>query len=355
MKSTSDILIVKPSSLGDIFHTFPAVALLRKHHPNAQIDWLVNPEFADAIDFCPSKIRRKIIFPRRELARFSKFCGAFLRLTRQLRAERYQMVIDFQGLFRSAFFGWLCKTKHQIGFANPKEFSAKLFYHRIFIPESSADHAIERNLSLAKQLLKNNDTPAMPELTLMPVPRFTEAVNQHFSNLKINADDLLIAVTPGARWESKCWPPEFFANVIAKTAQVAKEAKFLILGSNAERLAAQQVMEQVPGVKIVSLAGETSIGELIEIIRRCQVLISNDSGPIHIAAAAQVPVFAFFGPTDPDLTGPYGADNQVFQAEVECLKCFERKCPGKGSICQSLNAEEVSDSLINHLKNKDLL
>ncbi|MDD2403254.1 MAG: lipopolysaccharide heptosyltransferase II [Lentisphaerae bacterium] len=354
MKKISDILIIKPSSLGDIFHAFPAVAQLRRHFPDAGIDWMVNPEFADAIDFCPSTIRRKIIFPRRELADFSKFIGAFWRLTKELRSVRYQMVIDFQGLFRSAFFGWLAHADAQYGFANPKEFSAKLFYHRRYSVAFDACHAIERNLSLAKQLpgIEEAGSNVVIEQVLAPVPRFSEAVDRRFEQLKITQDDHLIGICPGARWQSKCWPAEFFTTIIRAVAAQRPQTKFLILGSAAERRIGIEIAEAAGG-QTISLTGETGIGELIEIIRRCRVLVSNDSGPIHIAAAAQVPVFAFFGPTDPELTGPYGSNHQVFRADVECLKCFERKCPRHDNICHKISSEEVSDALIKHITSQE--
>lgn len=352
MKNTSDILIVKPSSLGDIFHAFPAVELLHRRYPDAAFDWMVNPDFAEALEFCPVPIRRRIIFPRRELSRFSSFAGAFIRLSRDLRQVRYDLVVDFQGLFRSAFFGWLARGRFQAGFAHPKETSAGLFYRRSFQPGPEAKHAVEKNCSLAGQLC-GGGTVAVPPLSLAGAPRFSRAVDARLGGLGIADDAVLVGVTPGARWESKCFPVELFAGVMRQVAERLPRVHFLVLGSPGDRECAGKLIAGLPGVKAVSLAGETSIGELVEVLRRCRAVVSNDSGPIHIAAAAGVPVFAFFGPTDPELTGPYGAEHRIFQADLDCLKCLSRKCPLQTNACHRLDAAAVAGQLISHLSAKE--
>jgi lipopolysaccharide heptosyltransferase I len=352
-KRISDILIVKPSSLGDILHAFPAVELLHRRYPDAAFDWMVNADFAEALEFCPVPIRRKIIFPRRELSRFSSFGGSFIRLCRDLRRARYDLVVDFQGLFRSAFFGWLTRGKGgQAGFAHPKEPSAGWFYRRRFQPPVSAKHAVEKNCSLSGQL--SGGETAVPPLSLAEVPRFKQAVDARLAALGIAGDAVLVGVTPGARWESKCFPAELFADVMRRTAERLPRVHFLVLGSPGDHECAEKLIGGLDGrVKASSLVGETSIGELIELLRRCRVVISNDSGPIHIAAAAGVPVFAFFGSTDPELTGPYGAEHRIFQAGLDCLKCLSRKCPLQTNACHRLDSTVVAGQLISHLSAKE--
>ncbi len=348
MKKISDILIVKPSSLGDIFHTFPAVELLQRKYPEAKFDWLVNPVFADAIDFSPVPIRRKIMFPRHELSHFSTFTGSFLKLWQELRQEKYDLVVDFQGLFRSAFFGWLARGHNQIGYANPKEASAKLFYHHRFQPDIQCRHAIERNYDLAAQITGMTDP--LPPLSLNGATKFKEPVDRILTDLHITANDKLIAVTPGARWESKCFPVDFFAAVIKKFNQRYQGCRFLVLGSKSECNDAARLISLLPDCQMINLTGKTSIGEFAELICRCRAIVSNDSGPIHIAAAARIPVFAFFGPTDPELTGPYGLQNHIFQADTDCLKCLERKCPQQSNACHNLNPEKVAEALTHCLE-----
>ena len=135
-----------------------------------------------------------------------------------------------------------------------------------------------------------------------------------------------IAIAPGARWETKQWPPEFFAAAAVRIAARLPEYEFVLLGSPAEKELCARVMEAAKTVRITDLSGETTPGGLVEVIRHSELLICNDSGPMHIAAAAGTPVLALFGPTDPALTGPYGPHCRVIQPELDCLGCLSKSC-----------------------------
>ena len=140
------ILVVKPSSLGDIFHAFPAVEMLRRHWPEAKIDWLVRSEFTPVLEFYPH-IRRTIEFHRRDFNNPLNFPGTLKKIVKDLRREQYDMVIDFQGLMRSAFFTFCARTERRIGFAKPREPLAGIFYNiKQQIPPQSI-HAVARLLA----------------------------------------------------------------------------------------------------------------------------------------------------------------------------------------------------------------
>jgi lipopolysaccharide heptosyltransferase I len=343
------VLIVKPSSLGDIFHVFPAISILTAVHPEVEIDWVVHPAFAEVLKYCPN-IRRIIIFKRKELGSAKTFLPHFFKLASELRQERYDLVIDFQGLFRSAFFAWLARCRKIIGFASPKESAAKFFYTRkIAIPDSVV-HAVDKNVRLMQLLLNSKIAPAAPSLA--PVKEFSEQTEKLFAEYGISSTDRLVGIIPGARWPSKCWPPAFFADVINAAARSNPELKFLILGSKSDRNAAAEIIKSVSNAAaVISLAGKTGIGELVESIRRCEFIISNDSGPIHIAAAMNKPVFAFFGPTDSLKTGPYGNIHCIFQAELPCIKCLKRKCPLGTLDCHKLEISKITDKLKHFINN----
>jgi len=127
--------------------------------------------------------------------------------------------------------------------------------------------------------------------------------------------------------------------------------KFLILGSEADSSASSEIIKSAANAKVISLTGKTGIGELIEIIRRCEFIISNDSGPVHIAAVMDKTVFAFFGPTDPAKTGPYGNKHYIFQADLPCIKCLKRKCPLGTFECHKLEFDKIIAKLKHFINN----
>jgi lipopolysaccharide heptosyltransferase I len=342
------VLIVKPSSLGDILHVFPAIAILTAARPDAEIDWMVHPAFADALKYCPG-IRRIIFFRRKELGSVKTFFPHFLKLFFELRQERYDLVVDFQGLFRSAFFAWLARCRQVAGFASPKEPAAKLFYARKIVVPDSALHAVNKNISMMRQLLNSTSAVAAPFLT--PVKEFSEKAEKLLRESGITSSDRIVGIIPGARWQSKCWPPVFFAKIIAALNRLRPELRFLILGSESDGCASSEIIKSAANAGIISLTGKTGIGELIEIIRRCEFIISNDSGPVHIAAAMDKTVFAFFGPTDPDKTGPYGSKRYIFQADLPCIKCLKRKCPLGTFECHKLEFDKIIDKLKHFINN----
>ena len=342
--SSINILVIKPSSLGDVLHAFPAVTLLKKHFPNAVIDWLVNPEFSKIIEF-HKDVDTVIPFPRKDLGKIATLPKAALKLHRELRKKRYDMVIDLQGLFRSSLAARLTNSKTIYGFANPKEKAASYLYDKKISIGESAEHAIEKNIALINTILSTNYS--IPLKTVQKIESYSISLTSKLRESGITAKDYCIGIVAGARWESKKWPASFFADTINKASKKNKNAKFIIIGSPADKEAAEEILSKVQGTASISLAGKTSIGELVELIRRCNVVLTNDSGPMHIAAALNVKTIALFGPTDPDKTGPYGKDNTVIAAEnLECLKCLKRICPLGTNICHNEISTDTVSSLI---------
>ncbi|MBN1863417.1 MAG: lipopolysaccharide heptosyltransferase II [Victivallales bacterium] len=337
-----NILIVKPSSLGDILHAFPAVSLLAEHYPGANIDWLVNRQLAPLIEFHPA-VSEAIIFPREELGSPIKFPKTFMSLVHRLREKKYDLIVDFQGLMRSAVFAKLAKSSNVVGFAKPRErISAGLYNRRIDIP-TDAVHAVERNLHLVCSLLDIGFVGREPGLKTLQ--KAHDTVVEKLAKEGIAKNDTIVGIAPVARWKSKTWPPEFFADVVSEVHRKITDVRFVVIGSEADSEAAEKIVSAVNTCHVVSMAGETVIPELVEMVKLFSCLLSNDSGPVHVAWAAKVPVFALFGPTSPSKTGPYGKINRVFQ-DGECSECLQRECPDKSYRChKSINAKEVAEAL----------
>lgn len=335
------ILVIKPSSLGDIFHTFPAVALLKQFYPDAELDWLVHPAFAEALDFSPFPVRKKILFNRRNLAKVSAFPREFRNLVGELRRERYDLVIDFQGLMRSSIFGFLARGPRPEGFAAPREAISKCLYGERHEVDMKL-HAVERNIALVQRILGTDRTPGEFEL---PFGRFPLELPPELACRR------LIGVIPGARWQTKAFPAAFFAGVIDRIAEETQNCAFVIIGSRADEGIAAAILGQLKHARAVSLAGKTSVGQMIELMKHFELVLSNDSGPVHVAAAQGVPVFGFFGPTDPGLTGPFGGNHRIFQAGLACSKCLGRQCQldRDEPPCHRLDAAAVADAAVQQL------
>jgi len=159
----------------------------------------------------------------------------------------------------------------------------------------------------------------------------------------------LVGIAPGARWDTKRWPPPFFAKMAVEIARMKPGACFAVLGAASDSALAKSIAEAAGSeAKVLDLTGKTGIGELVEAIRLCELLISNDSGPMHIAAAVGTPLVAFFGPTDPALTGPHSRKAMVLQPELDCIKCLKRYCQ-KGLCHMSLDPAESARSALEFM------
>jgi lipopolysaccharide heptosyltransferase I len=282
------ILIIKPSSLGDVVHALPTVNLIRKRFPDAHISWLLNDALASLLKHCPI-IDEVIGFPRHRHAKLPAVMG-------RLRQSRFDIVIDLQGLLRSGLMTWLTRAPRRIGLADARE-GARFFYNEIVdVPRA---HAVGRYLKAAEHL---GCDAAMVEFPLGVGPRTPER---------------LIAINPSARWETKLWGVD---NYRALAERLPRE-RIVFTGSSSE---ADWIGRLAQGYS--NQAGQTDLFQLAELYRRCAVVITNDSGPMHVAAAVGTPVVAIFGPTDPALTGPYGTGHVVLRAGIPCSPCLKGHC-----------------------------
>ncbi len=303
----SKCLIVKPSSLGDIVHSLPFLSALRARFPNAEIHWLVASEFSGLLEGHPmiDRVWSINMSQWKNPVKLSSTIREIYSKTIILRAERYDLAVDLQGLFRSAMATLLSGAPTRVGFTEARE-GAPLFYnHRV---DGGTDiHAVERYLKVAYALgcdSGNVEFHLPYEDYLLPAP---------------TSDDYAVLV-PGARWESKIWPAENFGTLASLL-----PIKSVIVGSDADIERAQVVEKHSKG-KAIDLTGKTTLKELAGIIRNARFMVTNDSGPMHMAAAFGVPVFAIFGPTSPERTGPYGAGHTIIRSDEPCAPCFKRRC-----------------------------
>ena len=344
------VLLIKPSSLGDILHALPTVEIIKEKYPDAVIDWMVAPQFAPLLGLHPG-IRGKIIFRRKELGRLFSFFPSFLKLVRELRAEKYDMVIDMQGLLRSSFFARLARAKEYWGFADTREKTASFLYNRkVKVPENKV-HAAEKNLSLVCEAMR------LPFRIPSWMPPLNESAAASLEKILaaegIQKGKTFVGIVPGARWKSKEWPQEFFANVISRISSEMPSVEFILIGSVDDSETASGIRRLSASNAVVhDMTGKTNMSELVELVRKCRAVLSNDSGPMHIAAILNVFVFALFGSTDPEKTGPFGKLNEVFIADKGCIKCMKRYClDGSYGCHSSIDPGMAAKRILQFLKN----
>lgn len=282
------ILVIKMSSLGDLFHALPAVRLL-KTGLGAEIDWVVHDIYED-LARCFTDVRRVIPFPRKSLvADFPEFYS-------NLRADRYDLVVDFQGLLKSAIVARAAHGKKRIGPSFQRE-GARIFYDEVAGEKNKDRHAVDENLDVPRHL----GLPAEP--VEFPV---------RFPRVQLETTAPRVALVPCSRHAEKNWPVERFAEV-GRALQEERDATVYVTGSRDDEAACAALEKELTGGRVMNVCGRTPLPELGGVLSQMDLVVSVDSGPMHMAAAAGRPVLAVFGPTHPARTGPYGPANRVIQ------------------------------------------
>jgi len=305
------ILVVKPSSLGDVVHSLPFLNAINTCFPKAEIHWVIAKGLEGLLEGHPM-IDRLIIINKdlwKNLSQAGNTLKEIRELYKQLRYEKYDIVVDLQGLLRSGLITQVTHAPLRIGFHEAREGSR--FFYTNKVKGNRDIHAVERYMKMAAELGCDAQDMVFP----FPLPANAGDAAGKLANFGPYA-----VLVPGARWKTKIWPAERFGKVASML-----PLRSVIVGAGADRAIADTVVSH-SDKKARSLAGETSLKELIEIMRHAEVVITNDSGPMHIAAALNVPVIAIFGPTSPKRTGPYGTGHVVLQSQADCVPCFKRVC-----------------------------
>ena len=333
------ILIVKPSSLGDIIHSLPVLWALRKIYPDAYLGWVVKEAWQDVLADNPL-IDHLIIL--------KKGASGIRSAIRETRSLRFDTAIDLQGLFRSGIITFFSGATERIGFSNAREL-APVFYNNKVIVSPGKLHAVDRYM-LTVSAITCPHPPLNPPLIKgesrkLEFPLYISIADAEWVKqflLENNLSDMkpLIAINPSARWIKKRWPAVSYSALINPLIKQLK-AGIIIVGSKDDVPIANEISSLVHE-KIGIATGKTSIKSLAALLTRVNLLITNDSGPMHIAAALGTPVVALFGPTDPELTGPYGRGHVVIRKNLDCSPCLRRPCiEGKPVCMETITVEEV--------------
>ena len=319
-----NVLVVKPSSLGDIVHTFPAVQLIRRSYPDAHISCVTSAVYTDLVHLCPA-VDDVVLFRRQRLGQVRNW-GEIPSFVRDLRVHRYDVAIDFQGLLRSSLIACASRAARRVGFRRAREGAQMLYTEKVLLP-ANLKHAVERNLFLARSALNISD-PA-PEPVLQKHHDSAKRAGVLLRKHGLQNGRPLVAVAPGARWTSKRWPPEFYARVLDRAADI--NPAVWVLGTTAERRAAEELRQACSRCEPVDLTGETDIGTMTELLRVSDVLLANDSGPMHIAAALGTRWSLCSDPATRNVPAPTETDTPFSAGSARTRPVSARNVPGKRS------------------------
>lgn len=321
------ILIVKPSSLGDIVHSLPFLNTLKENFPSLQIHWIVAKGFDDLLHEHPM-IQRVFVIDKnkwKSIKHFPATIKEFFKIGKKLENERYDLVVDLQGLLRSGILTWLSKAPIKVGFREAREFSSFFYNKKFSVPINK--HAVLRYLEIAKELgCKINSIK-------FPIPKAEKpSWLKDFKNF--------VVIIPSARWQSKNWPISYFIELVKMLPY-----NFLIVGSKSDEAVAMKIEESTEG-KAKSVAGKTTLRELIEVFKKSLFVITPDTGTMHLAVACSKKVVALFGPTSHERTGPFGEGHLIIKSSLKCSPCFKKFCPDLKCM-KEITPELVYERIIN--------
>jgi len=334
------ILVIKMSSLGDVMHTLPAVRTLRANHPGASITWLVEEQYKDLLYNNPDVDEIIVTRTRRWRKNWNLKTWREIRDTVQrLRQSRFDVALDLQGLLKTGVIAWLSGAPKRIGFhrKNCREPINALFTNKRASFVNQGSHVVDIYLNLIK-LLGGNQKITQPHALQVPEEK-ASAVNAFFREQPELSAKPIAAINAGAGFATKQWKLDRFAKLAD---QISKELGFSILlaWGPGEKAMAEQIAGEMKERSWI--APPTTIQESIALFRHIALLVSCDSGPLHLAAAMGIPTVSIFGPTDPARNGPYGDNHQLVCKELPCSFCWKKQCPLSTHECmETVNVDEV--------------
>lgn len=328
------ILIIKLSSIGDIVHAIPALNALKQALPELEIDWLVYEKFSSLIKN-QEAINEVKVLPDKKLS-------TLYDTIRYLQQEKYDLVIDLQGLIKTALIAKFTGAK-SYGFANPREKIASYFYDSRFQSPPTLEnkkHIVEQNLDMMNHLIENLFGKKPAEKI-----DFNKLGYNFFAETKVREGFQKVCIIPGTTWESKFWIPEYWAELLSMLKQ-KYNSEIYITGTESDLPKFEEIISvlRVPFHLVI----DKSLDELADFYRDMNLIIGVDTGPLHIAAATAYPqessgkkIIGIYGPTSGSRTGPYGFENLSFDEIYKSKASHKRTLKEDGSSMKLIKPEHV--------------
>jgi lipopolysaccharide heptosyltransferase I len=311
------IALIKPSALGDIVHSLPVLTALRGRYPEAHITWVVNRGYEPLLKEHPD-LDATLPFDRK--ASGPGWAGALrnhARFLHAFRRQRFDLVVDLQGLLRSGLMAACSGAARRVGLSTAREGAAWFYTDVVPVADFHGLHAVDRYWLVAEALGANG-----PKRFRVPIPEGERLWAAEFLR---DLPRPWVVLGVGARWVTKRWPAEHFA-VLARRAQERFGGTVLLVGGREETAPARAVALRLNG-PVHDLTGKTSLPRLAAVLAQADVMVANDTGPLHLATALGRPVVAPYTCTRVLLNGPYGASASAVESRVACQGSYLKRCP----------------------------
>ncbi len=336
------ICILRLSSIGDVIHTLPVAHLLKERFPSARVTWVAEKSMAPLLNHHPAvdqlllvdtkKWRKRIFSPVVWKELFSFF--------RYIRSQQFDLALDFQGVFKSALLARFCGAARRIGMARSdrKEKWSSIFLNEFSRPTLKKKHIIEKNLALLENVgISSENLPLY--FHIHPEEEAVDYVELELRKLEI--DDFVL-INPGGGWITKLWGEDKFAQLIDMIYNDL-HIPSLVLWGPGERQLAERIMRKCITPAMVCFS--TNLSELIALTGKSRLMVSGDSGPLHLASALGIPVVGIYGPTDPLRNGPWNPHDSAVTIHYQCSPCYLRVCPIGIQCMKKLEVPQVLDSV----------
>jgi lipopolysaccharide heptosyltransferase I len=328
------VLVVRLGALGDIVHALPLAAALRAAAPASRIDWLVDVRHRAILDHVDGLDAVIAIDTRRAAGP-----TGVVPVVRRLRAAAYDVAVDAQGLIKSALLAHLAGARRVVGLATRhlREPPARWAYDDTVVP--AGVHVVDKAIALARAL-GAPDGP--PRFALRPAA--TDAVERARRSLGLTAGQPFVVLNPGAAWPNKRWPADRFGALARRVHARHGWPSVVTWGPGEERLAAEVVAAAHAGgpAGIAAAAPPTALGELIALVAAARLVVSGDTGPLHLAAAVGTPIVGLYGPTDPARNGPWSAADVTLSRNATCACHHQRRCTAPVWCLGTLSVDDVA-------------
>ena len=335
MTSSPRVLVVRLGALGDIVHAIPVAAALRRRWPDARVDWVVEAKHVPLLELVPV-VSALVPFDSRRVLDG----GGWVQTIRALRAAQYDVALDVQGLVKSAVMARLSGARRVVGFdtASLREPSARRLYTEQAGPVGPV-HVVARNLGILTALGVGSRAWEFPLRETTAAPGVRAVIERHAGRLAL--------LNPGAGWPNKRWPAERFGQLGRVMAERLGLVPLVLWGPGEDALASAVV--GASGGRAVQ-GPQTTIGDLIALLRAARVMVAGDTGPLHLAAALGTPVVGIYGPTDPARNGPWSADDVCVSRRNVCECYHKRTCIAARWCLLDISVEEMAGAVERRVK-----